>query len=204
MSMRAPSRITTRQYLLFEEAAWTKHEYRGGHVFPLGDPYAPVDPAVVIGRRPEPPVARAGASDTHVTIVQNLVVLVRPHLGAGPCRLYSTGMRVETAAGDYLYPDLVATCDERCRQDPLIKRNPTLIIEVLSPSTEGYDRGEKFDAFAPAPPVFRRGRRGRTMINICDIKTGYPLGEYDQSNSACRPYPGAHGGNALPNPPGGN
>jgi hypothetical protein len=79
--MRAPSRITTRQYLLFEEAARAKHEYRGGQVFPLGDPYAPVDPAVVIGRHPEPRVAMAGASDTHVTIVQNLVVLIRPHLG---------------------------------------------------------------------------------------------------------------------------
>jgi hypothetical protein len=57
---------------------------------------------------------------------------------------------VETATGDYLYPDLVATCDERDQQDPLIKRHPTLIIEVLSPSTEGYDHGEKFDAFASA------------------------------------------------------
>ncbi|MGH2390866.1 MAG: Uma2 family endonuclease [Chloroflexota bacterium] len=153
MSMRAPNWITTRQYLLFEQAARVKHEYRGGHVFPLGDPYTPVDTAVVIGQRPEPFVAMAGASDTHVTIVQNLVVLIRPHLGAGPCRLYSTDMRVETATGDYLYPDLVVTCDERDLQDPLMKRNPALIIEVLSPSTEGYDRGEKFDAFAATPSL---------------------------------------------------
>lgn len=153
MSMRAPSRITARQYLRFEQPARAKHEYRGGQVFPLGDPYTPVDTEVVIGRQPEPPVPMPGASDTHVSIVQNLVVLIRPHLGVGPCRLYSTDMRVESATGDYLYPDLVVTCDERDRQDPLMKRHLTLIIEVLSPSTEGYDRGEKFDAFASAPSL---------------------------------------------------
>jgi Uma2 family endonuclease len=153
MSMRAPIRISAQQYLAFEHAARVKHEYRGRQVYLLGDPYVPLDTAIITGRHPEPPSAMAGASDTHVTIVQNLVVLIRPHLGAGPCRLYSTDMRVETASGDYFYPDLVVTCDDRDLQEPLVKRAPALIVEVLSPSTEGYDRGEKFDSFASTPSL---------------------------------------------------
>jgi Uma2 family endonuclease len=57
---------------------------------------------------------------------------------------------VKTAQGDYLYPDLLITCDEHDLQDPLVKRSPLLVIEVLLPLTEGYDRGEKFDAYAAA------------------------------------------------------
>ncbi len=148
MSMPSPRRVSLQEYLAFEEQSRAKHEYRDGQVYPLGDPYAALDPSVVIGRRAFPPLVSAGATDTHITIVQNLVVAVRPHLGSGPCRLYSTDMRVQPEVGDYLYPDLILTCDPDDHRDALVKRRPTLIIEVLSPSTEGYDRGEKFDAYA--------------------------------------------------------
>ena len=92
----------------------------------------------------------AGASEAHTTLADNLVVAFRLKLRGGPCRSYSRDMRVQVSAtGLYTYPDLVVVSGERRflddNRDTLL--NPTLIVEILSPTTEAYDRGKKFGLY---------------------------------------------------------
>lgn len=98
----------------------------------------------------------AGASEVHSLIAGNLIAAFRTEFRGGPCRTYANDMRVRvTATGLYTYPDIVAVCGGRIfddlESDTLL--NPTLIIEVLSPSTEAYDRGRKFDQYARIPSL---------------------------------------------------
>jgi Uma2 family endonuclease len=119
--------ITPEQYLEIERAAEFKSEYYQGEMF-----------------------AMAGAVRGHNLIVMNAAGLIWGQLRKRPCEAYSNDMRILIpATGLYTYPDLVALCGERkfqdARQDTLL--NPNLIIEVLSPTTEAYDRGRKFDHY---------------------------------------------------------
>ena len=123
MSTLPKTFITPEEYLEIERKAEFRSEYYRGEMF-----------------------AMAGGTEAHTLLVMNTsTVLVR--LRGGPCRVYSHDMRVQVSAtGLYTYPDLVAGCAERKfldeRRDTLL--NPVLIIEVLSNSTEAYDRGQKF------------------------------------------------------------
>jgi Uma2 family endonuclease len=95
----------------------------------------------------------AGASDAHVTIAGNLFALLRNHLRGSGCRVYISDMkaRLETLNRFY-YPDVMVTYDvgvacpqdTRDRETPQYKRFPCLMVEVLSDSTEAFDRGDKF------------------------------------------------------------
>lgn len=116
--------VTPEEYLERERAAKTKSEYIAGRV-----------------------VAMAGASDTHNLITLNVAGELRNALRGKPCRAYAMDMRVQvTTAGSYFYPDVVVVCGPpefaSGRRDTLL--NPRVVVEVLSPSTEAYDRGEKF------------------------------------------------------------
>lgn len=116
--------VTPEEYLERERAAEFKSEYLDGEVF-----------------------AMAGGSPTHSALIFNIGGILSPQLRGGPCRGFSSDTKVGAdAAGLYSYPDLSVACGEPQfiggRQDVLA--NPVLIVEVLSPSTEGYDRGEKF------------------------------------------------------------
>jgi Uma2 family endonuclease len=118
----ASSSITVDDYLTGEAISPIKHEYVDGEVFAMG-----------------------GASDAHVTIVGNVFSLLRAHLRGGPCRVYITEMKLQVEqANAFFYPDVFVTCSAADAAEPLIKRLPTIVIEILSQSTEGYDRGEKF------------------------------------------------------------
>ncbi len=117
-------RISPAEYLIRERAAEYRSEYRDGRM-----------------------VAMTGASVEHGTIVWNLAAALRVRLRGRPCRAMMTDMRVKVApTGLYTYPDVVALCGklllEDARRDTLL--NPSVIVEVLSPSTEAYDRGERF------------------------------------------------------------
>ena len=114
--------VSLEDYLAGEEHSDIKHEYVAGEVF-----------------------AMAGASEEHVTIALNLAALLRAHVRGGPCRVYIADMklRVETADSVF-YPDIFVTCAAADSTERLLKREPTLIVEVLSESTEAYDRGAKF------------------------------------------------------------
>jgi len=116
--------VTPEEYLAAERQAERKHEYLDGEVF-----------------------AMSGASFAHVSIVANLTGHLFARLQGSPCRAFSSDLRVEVSrTGLYTYPDVVVVCGEPKfddeHDDTLL--NPRLIAEVLSPSTETYDRGKKF------------------------------------------------------------
>lgn len=114
--------FTPDQYLHMEAQSNFKHEYIDGQIY-----------------------AMAGASDPHVTIAGNLFALVRSHVRGSGCRVYISDMKARIEAlNRFYYPDVLVTCDSRDLETPTYKRFPTLIVEVLSDSTEAFDRGDKF------------------------------------------------------------
>jgi Uma2 family endonuclease len=91
--------------------------------------------------------AMSGASEAHILITGNIARHLGNQFEGGPCRVYASEMKVRVRpTGLYTYPDVVVVCGSRQfaddHRDTLL--NPTVIFEVLSPSTEAYDRGEKF------------------------------------------------------------
>ena len=114
--------ITPDEYLEMEEQSDVKHEYIDGYVY-----------------------AMAGANDPHVTITGNAFTMIRSHLRGLGCRVYFSDMKARIdSLNRFYYPDVIVTCDPRDIQSQNQKRFPKLIIEVLSKSTEGFDRGDKF------------------------------------------------------------
>jgi len=127
MPIQPTPRVTPEEYLARERAAETKSEYFEGELF-----------------------AMSGASPAHVLIVTNVVSELRQQLRARNCRVYSTDLRVKVSAtGLYTYPDVIVVCGEARfedeQRDTLV--NPALIVEVLSKSTQDYDRGAKFEQY---------------------------------------------------------
>lgn len=119
--------MTEREYLDIERKAEIRSEYIAGRIYTM-----------------------SGASERHNLIAGNLYALVWSQLRGGPCRAYMSDLRVKVARTSmYTYPDIVAICGERRFEDSHIDTllNPSLIVEVLSESTEAYDRGEKFAHF---------------------------------------------------------
>jgi Uma2 family endonuclease len=94
--------------------------------------------------------AMAGASRNHNRIKENLVGELYARLKGGPCQSFSSDMRVKVSTtGLYTYPDIVIVCGEPRFEDPEVDTllNPFVVIEVLSDSTESYDRGKKHRHF---------------------------------------------------------
>lgn len=133
MLARALTTVSAKDYLRWERQAEGRSEYHAGQIF-----------------------AMAGASRRHNRIVTNLSSALNVQLQSRPCNNYSSDLRVRIGNAErYLYPDIVATCGredfEDDQQDVLL--NPLLIIEVLSPSTERYDRGDKFLYYQTIPSL---------------------------------------------------
>lgn len=128
MSTELRPYLTPEEYLATERLADYKSEYYGGEIF-----------------------AMAGASEAHNTLCVNISGEFRSQFRGRACRTYANDMRVRVAAnGLYTYPDVIAVCGERRfddrEQDTLL--NPTVIVEVLSPTTELYDRSKKFALYS--------------------------------------------------------
>ena len=123
--------ITEEEYLAREALADEKHEYLNGFVYRLH-----ADPITNI----------TGASDEHVKVAGNCHYALKTHLRGSRCSLYMSDMRVKIDSKDkaWFYPDVMVTCDPEDRQRNTMKHSPILVIEVLSPSTQDYDRGGKF------------------------------------------------------------
>lgn len=123
MSAQPQRKLTGEEYLAIERRNEYKSEYVNGEMF-----------------------AMAGASKKHNLITVNVSSELRSQLKGRPCNVYATDMRVRTRQTQYVYPDVIVVCDQEqfddSQQDTLL--NPMVIIEVLSPSTEIYDRGAKF------------------------------------------------------------
>ncbi len=94
----------------------------------------------------------AGAGEAHVTVALNVAMALRQHLAGTPCRTFITDMKLRVEAVDaYFYPDVMVTCSAADAADPLVKRDPTLLVEVLSSATAAHDRGDKFAAYRKLP-----------------------------------------------------
>jgi Uma2 family endonuclease len=124
MSTVAQPGLTPEAYLVRERAATERSEYVNGQVYAL-----------------------SGASRVHNLIAANLIRELSTRLRGRPCETYGSDMRVKVSpTGMYTYPDVVVACGEPRFEDAHVDTllDPTLIVEVLSDSTEAYDRGHKF------------------------------------------------------------
>lgn len=92
--------------------------------------------------------AMTGGTTRHVTVTGNVYMALRRHLKGTPCRTFMNDVKLRVESVDaYYYPDVMVTCSATDARDPLIQREPLLLVEVLSPSTASYDRGAKFAAY---------------------------------------------------------
>ena len=134
--MASPARkktVSPEEYLAAERRSETKHEYDRGFI-----------------------VAMAGASRWHNRIALNLGAELRAHLKGRPCEAFVSDMRVLVEETElYTYPDLAMVCGEPRFLDAEVDTllNPVAIVEVLSPSTEAYDRGKKFAHYRRIPSL---------------------------------------------------
>lgn len=127
MSTVPKTRYTPEQYLAIERAAEFRSEFFRGEMF-----------------------AMVGASRKHNLISLNVAAEIRGQFGGRPCKVYQSDMRVKVnKTGLYTYPDVVATCDQPRFEDKHVDTllNPKVIVEVLSPSTELWDRSKKFEHY---------------------------------------------------------
>jgi Uma2 family endonuclease len=132
-TLPAPYLFTTDEYLAFERTSDERHEYLDGVIY-----------------------AMAGESETHGTLCTNLTGLLFAQLRGTPCRVFSKDMKVRsgpdrpgTREGLWSYPDLVVLCGEGRYHDTErdVLLNPQVLIEVLSPSTEHFDRTRKWQRY---------------------------------------------------------
>ena len=123
--------IGVEDYLAGEAVSSSKHEYVAGEVFGM-----------------------AGATEEHATIALNLAAILRAHVRGGPCRVYMADMklRVETADA-FFYPDLLVTCAPEDHASSRFKRQPKVLVEVLSATTAAFDRGQKFAIYRQLPSL---------------------------------------------------
>ena len=127
MSAQPKIYVMAQEYLAIERQAKYKSEYFDGQIF-----------------------AMSGASKQHNLIVANVLGELHAQLKKRPCTVYPSDMRLKVSpTGLYTYPDVSVVCGEAEfddeQQDTLL--NPIIIVEILSKSTEGYDRGEKFEHY---------------------------------------------------------
>ncbi len=163
------SYVLPEDYLKAEQDSAVKHEYRQGLVY-----------------------AMAGASNNHVLIAVNLVAMLRNHVRGSGCRVYTSDTKVHIESIEsYYYPDVAISCDQRDREFRDFLRYPCLLIEVLSDTTEAFDRGDKFEDYRHLDALqeyvlvsqtrkrvecFRRNAEGQWVL--------YPYGEVDEIHLA--------------------
>ncbi|MDE0018210.1 MAG: Uma2 family endonuclease [Candidatus Poribacteria bacterium] len=126
-TVTAQTYLTPIEYLNWERKAVTKHEYLDGEI-----------------------VAMSGASNAHNIITMNTSYQLYDQLLDRDCFVYASDMRVRVQAPvSYFYPDITVVCGEPRFEDDVFDTllNPTVVIEVLSPSTAAYDRREKFTRY---------------------------------------------------------
>ena len=135
----APLRMTYEEYVEWEETQLERHEFHDGEVF-----------------------AMSGGTGEHSVLNANLMRRIGNGLDRRPCTVFDSNIRVRQAqSSNYVYPDLTVVCGRPVFEQPLKpshKRhltltNPTLVLEVLSDSTEAYDRGGKFGRYINIPTL---------------------------------------------------
>ena len=117
-------KLNLADYLAWENEQAARHEFYRGEVF-----------------------AMVGARRVHGLVGGNLFAALKTHLKGSPCRAFVESMKVQVADDMLFYPDVFVTCDAQDLKTDMVFRRPLLIIEVLSESTQAYDRSLKFAAY---------------------------------------------------------
>lgn len=131
MAVQPTLGLTVEEYLPWEESNFEKHEYIDGEVRLM-----------------------TGATNKHNRIMMNLAIAIGRQLDDSNCFLLSSEMRTKVGATRYVYPDLCAVCgEESLEAHGMVLLNPVLVIEVTSPSSLRYDRGDKRDFYFDAPSI---------------------------------------------------
>jgi Uma2 family endonuclease len=147
-------RFTPEQYFAWEEQQLHRHEYIDGEVY-----------------------AMSGGTINHGDIAGNFLALLKIHMRGRGCKTLNSDCRVNIVeSNDYVYPDISFTCDDRDKTTPQYIRYPCLIVEVLSPSTEAYDRGDKFR-------MYRRNPNLRDYLLVDASKMAIDLYRKDESGN---------------------
>jgi Uma2 family endonuclease len=124
-------KLTPAEYFAWEEQQLCRHEYINGEVY-----------------------AMSGGTQNHSRIALKYAALLENHLPEGRCRVFNSDCRVNiVGTNDYTYPDASVSCDDRDKITTQYITYPCLIIEVLSESTEAYDRGNKFFRYRQNPQL---------------------------------------------------
>ena len=117
-------KLTIGEFLEWENAQETRHEFYRGEVF-----------------------AMVGVRRVHALISGNLFAALKTHLKDTRCRAFTESVKVQVANDALFYPDVFVTCDPQDLKTDMVFRSPSLIVEVLSDSTQAYNRGLKFTAY---------------------------------------------------------
>jgi len=128
LSPESLPRMSPNEYLNYENSQEIRHELVDGYLY-----------------------AMTGASDRHEEITLNLVASLHAHLRGSSCRAYKGDLKIRQQ-DDFYYPDVFVRCSEE-RGDPYFKTDPVLVAEVLSPSTQRYDQGDKRMAYWSLPTL---------------------------------------------------
>lgn len=124
-------KISVAEYMELNRKSEQRYEYIDGYAYML-----------------------AGGNLAHARIASHLVREIGRHLLDGPCDVYSSDAQVLLAEERIVFPDVTVSCDEQDRSEgALFIRNPRLVIEVLSPGTEAYDRSDKFAYYRECPNI---------------------------------------------------
>jgi Uma2 family endonuclease len=121
MNARTLPRFTLESYLAWENEQPTRNEFYRGEIF-----------------------AMVGPRRVHGIVTGNLAAALHGQLKGSPCRVFQESMKVQIGDDTVLYPDLFVTCDKGDLTTERIFTAPTVVVEVLSPSTQSYDRSKKF------------------------------------------------------------
>ncbi|NJL52283.1 MAG: Uma2 family endonuclease [Hydrococcus sp. SU_1_0] len=122
-------RFTPEEYFQWEAEQQLRHEYINGQVY-----------------------AMSGGTINHSKIASNLNFILKSHLRGGGCQVLNSDARVNIVeSNDFVYPDVSVACDDRDRTAVQAIKYPCLVVEVLSPSTANYDRGDKFRMYRRNP-----------------------------------------------------
>jgi len=159
---RAP-RYSIEDYVRLEEAANVKHEFFDGRIF-----------------------AMAGGTPEHGALAVRVATALSNQLRGKRCNVYSSDTRIRVGpTGLATYPDVSVVCgsEQRDREDRLALANPVVLVEVMSPTTEAYDRGDKLEHYKRIPTlqevvlvaqdrpmveVWRRGQDGWSSVRVAE------------------------------------
>lgn len=154
---QALTTMSLQAFLDWENQQAEKHEFHRGEVF-----------------------AMVGARRVHGRVALNVAYSLTGQLKGSPCQVFADSMKLRIGTDTILYPDVFVTCDPADLRTELIFTAPTAVVEVLSPSTETYDRGSKFTLYRSLPTLreymlidpesrevqlFRRGADGLFILH---------------------------------------